>query len=582
MEIRRAQVQNRPTMERTLQSVPESLAPPATTQDLGPVDVFQSLPSTYQDPDTRPVVFPTSAPPALERPVLFLHGFNGSADSFDPLHEWLTSGANPSNKSGGKIRPDSLGNLDPKANLFSLNLSRPYNSIETNSAELKKTVEAICKATGSKEIDLVVHSLGGLNARDYLREPDEKVKRFVMLGTPNHGSQLANLELVFREKFGYPIAPPVDDPEVREVLKQLSVDKNNRNGTPKNPYLRELNNGWEEQRKHADILLVAGAGIPTLTGTPGVTAFGDGVVTRASAKLDGIESKTSWFTTHGRIPKSAKVMENTANFLLTGKSLTTDENLYDSPEDEIRAKELMSSKPGNVGAIGGASIEQVQKASQLPLLDPAFQFGLGLGVLAAMMGGPKATLPLVEIELASKQAGDDLKASYNIDLQRSQDPVQGRGSLNGSTFGEKANLVDGKLHWQSDSRGTGSGLTLEVGDDEASIFLNGQLSGVNASLRIAPFADATGHIAGIETTGMLNGQPYNVKSTVDVEALLFNSANNHGEMQVTGTVNGQTIEKSYEVGTHRDQLGLQLIAYGAGTNLGQDQSVSVNVRVSDR
>lgn len=484
------------------------------------------------------------------------------------MTDWLGR----ANKDAGIIDPNRLDGLDGEAKMFTLRFSRPYNSIETNSAELKKTVEAICKATGSAEVDLIVHSLGGLDGRDFLREPDEKIKRMVMIGTPNHGSQLANLELVFREKFGWPIKPPVDDEEVRTVLHQLKID---------NPYLNELNDGWPQQRGRADMMVIAGAGIPTLSGGLGITAIGDGVVTRRSANLDGIETKTAWFKTHGGLLKTAGVMENAAEFLVTGKALTQESNLYDSPGAEAAAKNLLAGKTREGSRVGGATLAEVQQASQLPILDPAFQLGLGLGVIAAMMGGPKSALPLVNIGLTSSQGQSALRADYSVDLAREYDPVQGSGTVNGQLFSERANLVDGKLQWRTEGS-SGSNLVIEVGSDEQSLAITGQVSGVNADLRLAPFTDAAGNIAGIETKGVLNGEQYFMKSTVDVEGIFSGQAGRDGEMHVVGLVHGQAVEKSYQVGIEKALGGLHLRARGAGVNVGQEQDVAVDVHVRDR
>ena len=111
---------------------------------------------------------------------------------------------------------------------------RTYHNryVEKNKAELKGAVEPVVAATGAEEVDLVVHSLGGLNSRAYLQDADEKVNKLVQLGTPNHGSQLANMEIFMRENFDYPVLPKTDDPEVRRVLEQLSVDKNDGDGNP--------------------------------------------------------------------------------------------------------------------------------------------------------------------------------------------------------------------------------------------------------------------------------------------------------------------------------------------------------------
>ncbi len=509
-----------------------------------------------------------SAPPVLPRPVVLVHGFNGTPESFQPITNWLGQ----ANKDAGIVNPDRLEGLDGDAKLFTLRFSRPYNSIETNSAELQKTIEAVCKATGSSEVDLIVHSLGGLDGRDLLRESDEKIKRMVMIGTPNHGSQLANLELVFREKFGWPIKPPVDDAEVRTVLNQLKVN---------NPYLNELNDGWPRQRDKADMMVIAGAGIPTLGGGLGITAIGDGVVTRRSANLDGIETKTAWFKSHGALLKTDSVMENAAAFLVSGRALTDEANLYDSPTAEQAAQNLLARKTQQGSHLGGAGEAQVQRASQLPILDPAFQLGLGLGVVATLMGGTSMPFPLVDIAMTSNQGERALQANYSIDLAREHDPVQGGGSVDGQRFQERANLVEGKLQWQTQGS-AGSNLVIEVGSDEQSLAMTGQISGVNADLRLAPFTDASGNIAGIETTGVLNGEPYFLKSTVDIEGILAGKVARDGEMHVFGMVDGHAVEKSYRVGLERVTGGLHLRARGAGENLGEEQDVSVDVHVRDR
>lgn len=231
-QIQRSAIATAPRGVVTQQAKAEPESVPAF-----PTDAYHGPLSQYVDPmASAPATLPTSAPPSLDRPVVFVHGFTGDPHQFDPMTDWLASGGR--NKDGGIVDPNKLDRLDGSANLFSIQFSRSFNGIEKNSEELKKTIEAICRATGKSEVDVVVHSLGGLDTRDYLRENDEKVRRFVMIGTPNHGSQLSNLELLFREKFGYPIKPPEDDPEIRTVLNQLRVDRND-----ENPYLRDLNRG---------------------------------------------------------------------------------------------------------------------------------------------------------------------------------------------------------------------------------------------------------------------------------------------------------------------------------------------------
>lgn len=549
-------------------------------------DRYTPTGALWQDVDVQPVKLPDSPPPALPRPVIFLHGFNGSADRWGHVFEWLTSGDEPANKSGGIVDAGEFSDIDPEANLFSLRLSRPYNSVEKNKAELKAAVEAIADATGHDEVDLVVHSLGGLNARAYLQDADERVNKMVQLGTPNHGSQLANLERFFREKFDYPVIPPVDDPEVRRVLEQLSVDTTKRNGEPNNPWLRALNDDWSEQREKADVLIVAGAGVPTVTAGPGLTIFGDGVVTRRSAKLSGVDRKTSWFRTHGGLQNSGKVMETTANFL-AGHQLAESENLFDRPEDVLKAAELVAPKDNSrSGEVDKAGLEEVERASKLPILDPAFQMGLSLGIISAMMGGPKETLPLVQIGVNHESGDNSVEASYDIDMALPKNQLKGSGKVDGDDFAEVADFNEGKVHWSSAIGLLGSGLTMEVGEDEKSITMQGNLAGVPTDLQLDMKFNDDGKMSGIHTHGKFNGEDYNVRSTIDMGTLLGDQqgdgqTKHEGQMMVSGVVNGDDMERSYRVDVKKQDGNLEFNAR-AGGQQPQGQAIGVSVKVIER
>ena len=70
---------------------------------------------------------------------------------------------------------------------------------------------------GVTEINVVGHSMGGLLVRTYLKEhQDPRLRRMVMLGVPNHGSNMANIMLenpLFRFFFGPAGQQLVHDPE---------------------------------------------------------------------------------------------------------------------------------------------------------------------------------------------------------------------------------------------------------------------------------------------------------------------------------------------------------------------------------
>ena len=258
---------------------------------------------------------PEQAAPALQRPVLLIHGFTGAPENWKNMRTWLTSQA--ANGDGGVVDPNSTS-VDSKAKVFLMKFSRPFNSTKTNAAELRQVIDKIASATGSREIDLVGHSMGGLDARYYLEEGGEKVKNLVMIATPNRGSVLADNELKFRE-MGLPVKPEEDDPEVRQCVRDLCEDKVV-NGKQNNPTLHEMNNTWSHQKDSARILLIAGNGHATLQSSTLLTMWGDGTVPQNSVKMDGVPLKNIWGPDHSGVKEHPDALIATANFL-TDKSV---------------------------------------------------------------------------------------------------------------------------------------------------------------------------------------------------------------------------------------------------------------------
>jgi triacylglycerol lipase len=81
-----------------------------------------------------------------------------------------------------------------------------YNTSQSNvttAREVRTKVEEILSRTRAAKVDIVSHSMGGLNTRYYLKNLSgtEKVDDWVSLGGPNHGTTTANfcLETSCRE-----------------------------------------------------------------------------------------------------------------------------------------------------------------------------------------------------------------------------------------------------------------------------------------------------------------------------------------------------------------------------------------------
>lgn len=297
--------QGRP--ERLARPSPDKLPPPGPDTETQLFDLF-STPD--QDSIGRAYSLPNKQAPTLQRPVLLVHGFNGSAASWRQMRTWLTK--NPANTDGGVVHAGS--SVNGKGKVFTMEFARPYNSVRTNSKELRSAIDQIVRATGALEIDVVAHSKGGLDNRAYIDEGSEKVKKFVIVGTPNHGSVLADVELHLRE-LGVPLYPKTDDGEVRQALNDLREDRVGKNG-PNNPLLHDLNKNWTRQCERADILLISGNGIPTLRSKSWLTFKGDGVVARSSVEMPNVPMKNVKSTNHFGLRSNPEVLTAAANFLV--------------------------------------------------------------------------------------------------------------------------------------------------------------------------------------------------------------------------------------------------------------------------
>lgn len=121
-------------------------------------------------------------PPSRYRPVVLIHGLD------DPGKVWMNL-APALTEAGFDVRI----------------LTYPNDQPITDSALLLHRELAALYLHGVTELDIVAHSMGGLVARDLLSRshgnpPGErpKVNRLIMVGTPNHGSELARFR-VFAE-----------------------------------------------------------------------------------------------------------------------------------------------------------------------------------------------------------------------------------------------------------------------------------------------------------------------------------------------------------------------------------------------
>lgn len=73
-------------------------------------------------------------------------------------------------------------------------------SMDDYAAQLARTVAIALEGSQASQVDLVGHSMGGLVVRAYSVEHGDQVRRLVTVGTPNHGTRLANVPFVGMEQ----------------------------------------------------------------------------------------------------------------------------------------------------------------------------------------------------------------------------------------------------------------------------------------------------------------------------------------------------------------------------------------------
>ncbi|QHC23139.1 esterase/lipase family protein [Streptomyces sp. GS7] len=118
---------------------------------------------------------PGRTPHAPDRPVIFVHGRNAGPGVWDSMIRRLTAAGRPADR------------------LFSWDYDTSQSANETLAPQLRTYVDQVLRQTGAAQVDIVAHSLGSLTTRWYVKfgEGVTKVRHWVSLAGPNHGTQLA-------------------------------------------------------------------------------------------------------------------------------------------------------------------------------------------------------------------------------------------------------------------------------------------------------------------------------------------------------------------------------------------------------
>ena len=106
-------------------------------------------------------------------PILLVHGYLCNRGVWVTLRRRLT-----------------MAGLGP---VYTITLEPLFAGIDGLAGKLAARIEAICKETGSPQVMIVAHSMGGMVARAYRVQSgaQNRIAGLATLGTPHHGSHLA-------------------------------------------------------------------------------------------------------------------------------------------------------------------------------------------------------------------------------------------------------------------------------------------------------------------------------------------------------------------------------------------------------
>lgn len=152
-----------------------------------------------------------------------------------------------------------------------------------------------CRDTGATRIHFVTHSLGGIVVRQWLHEhPMPDAGRFVMLGTPNRGSEITDR---YRDQWWYRISTGPAGQQIGTGADSLP----NRLGPPPIP------SG-----------IVAGTRAANREYSKWLGGPNDGKVSLWSAQMPGLDDYVQVDNSHYFLPRSAAALHQVRAFLATG------------------------------------------------------------------------------------------------------------------------------------------------------------------------------------------------------------------------------------------------------------------------
>jgi hypothetical protein len=228
-------------------------------------------------------------PPTPQHFVLLVHGLGRTADSMDPLADYLQEQATAAATSAPA----------PVLTPFTVSYASTRDSIQHHSQALCDLIEHL---PPNAKISFVAHSLGNIVIRHAIGrwqrngDPQKvlpRLQRFVMLGPPNQGSKLA--ERLSRLKL-FEVVTGAAGQQLGKAWDDLQSEL----ATPPLPFLIVVGTREDKAIQH-----------------PLLNEANDGIVTKSEALLAGATSVEEYPQLHTYLMNDPAIMKSTWNFLIS-------------------------------------------------------------------------------------------------------------------------------------------------------------------------------------------------------------------------------------------------------------------------